>query len=66
VNAATQNTEDTANQSLAPAVSVLQVEPEQDCVKGKSRYSVVHVARIKKAATLDSQNATSAAEKRTR
>jgi hypothetical protein len=43
-----------------------QAEPEHDCVKGNGRFSVVHVARIKKAAALDSLTVARASKNGTR
>jgi hypothetical protein len=43
-----------------------QAEPEQDCASIEGRYSVVHVARIKKAATLVSLNNSRAKHSRIR
>jgi hypothetical protein len=51
---------------LSLACPFCKVGPRLDCEKSEGGFAVVHVARIKKAATLDSLNASRVAKKRTR
>jgi hypothetical protein len=51
---------------LSLACPFCKAGPRLDCEKSEGGFAVVHVARIKKAASLDSLNASRAAGKRTR
>ncbi len=51
---------------LSLACPFCKTGPRLDCEKSAGGFAVVHVARIKKAATLDSLSASRVARKRTR
>ena len=51
---------------LSLACPFCKVGPRLDCANTAGGFAVVHVARIKKAATLDSLNASRASRKRDR
>jgi hypothetical protein len=51
---------------LSLACPFCKARPESDCVSAAGAFAIVHVARIKKAVTLDSLNTSRASKKHPR